>query len=490
MGTREDHLFRRGKSGIYYARFQYPAETGEPERKFSLKTTDRAVALSRIAFRVAEHKAYLAALASISKNRDQEAYLTTVAQRFEEGEHHLDDGSRVIVAQGTALICKQGGSWEPFDNTERREVLYPMTPEVEAWMELLSKRGIMHLNPEFGTPVWRSESRVEQAGQTKSKPKAKADRDELTRLVEFWIEGKKRSKHIANEARGVLAVWHEISGGKAIRDARREDGKKLREHLFAIGNKLPTVQKKIGHLRAALKYAALEDVYNGPNPFTALITSDIKKLKKRQSVAGKPFTEEDMAKVRASLADWNDPDAKLLWVLCATTGMRRGEAYLIEGEQVLAGNLRCITLIPTNEDDTIKNDESERMIPIPADAIPFLPARITGRLFEGDTLTVGGRKLARDRVSVGKRLLRHLKNLGVLGPGKNLRSTRHRAAQRMKNARLPNGTICPPDLRREVLGHEFEDVHDGIYARGYPMDMLKEWMDQIGLGPIASSASK
>ncbi|APX84392.1 hypothetical protein BV511_06460 [Methylorubrum extorquens] len=321
-----------------------------------------------------------------------------------------------------------------------------------------------------------------------SKDKPKRASDELAQMVETWITKKKRSKHIASEARGVLAIWQEVSGGKTIRDCRRADGVALREHLFSIGNKLPTVQKKLGHLRAAIKYATLEDEYNGPNPFVALITSDIKKEKKRQSVAGKPFTEEDMAKVRATLATWNDPDAKLLWVLCATTGMRRGEAYLIEGEQVLAGNLRCITLIPTNEDDTIKNDESERMIPIPSDALPFLPARIRGRLFGGGTLTVGGRKLARDRISVGKRLLRHLKNLGVLGRGKNLRSTRHRAAQRMKNARLPNGTICPPDLRREVLGHEFEDVHDGVYARGYPMDMLKEWMDQIGLGPTDRTA--
>ena len=481
MKTKEDFLFRRGKSGMYYARFQYPDYMDRAEWKFSLKTKDRKLAEARIAPYVIKHKALLAVWASMAEETEAMTYLTTVVRLYEEGEHTLEDGTRVIVTQGAALRCNPGGKWEPFENEVEKETDIPWTAEMSAWQKSMEATGTrMILAPDLRIPKL-----AEPAPAPKVAPK---ESDELAQIVETWITEKQHSKHIANEVRGVLAIWSEISGGKALRDCGRADGVKLREHLFSIGNKLPTVQKKLGHLRAAIRSATLEERYNGPNPFTALVTKDIKKVKKRYSIRGRPFTEDDMAKVRASLADWNDPDTVLLWVLCATTGMRRSEAFLIDGEEVLAGNLRTITLIPTNDHDTIKNDESKREIPIPADAIPFLPARITGRLFEGKERLVGNRWLSRNPVNIGKRLLRRLEDLGVLGPGKDLKSTRHRAARRMKNARLANGSICQRDLRRQILGHKFQDVHDEVYANGYPQDMLKEWIDVIGLGPTDRTA--
>lgn len=479
------YLYKRKDSENWWAEFQYPVwartHTGRRKRQIPLGTPDRKLAEILVLSHAREFKIQMLVLRA---NRDGRVVQTTSC-RYPEG--HSGPGPNGVghffVSKGLVHHYGADGALirsEP-NQDERYEILTEPSEaeDIERLFYQDTRNASFSDGVDFDKPdasgFFGMIERVGEAPATRRKvirSQAPAE-DELGMHVERWLTDTHKTKDIRNEVMGVLAIWRDITAGKPLKDCGRADGVKLRDHLFKE-NASQTVQKKVGLLAASLNYSALEYDYAGPNPFRGLVTKEIKR-RRRDSVAGRAFSEDDMAKVRAALPTWNDPDCVRLWVLCATTGMRRGEAFLIESEDRPVGTLRCITIIPTNEDDSIKNEDSQRMIPIPADAIPYLPEKITGRLFQGTPK------------NVGKRLMTKLHALGVTGRGKTLKSTRHRAAQRLQNLRV-DGHYCPEKLRYQILGHEFDTVADKVYAKGLPQDMLKPWIDVIGLGPADRSA--
>ena len=108
-----------------------------------------------------------------------------------------------------------------------------------------------------------------------------------------------------------------------------------------------------------------------------------------------------------------------------------------------------------------KTPQSLRRVPLPASVLPFLPRRIDGRLFPGDSR------------AASKRLNRFLKRLGIWDRRKVLHSLRHRAQDRLRAAG------CPARLPLGNTRHEKETVAAG-YCEGFPVPLLKRWIDKIG----------
>src|SRR6202008_4034065 len=100
-----------------------------------------------------------------------------------------------------------------------------------------------------------------------------------------------------------------------------------------------------------------------------------------------------------------------------------------------------------------------RRVPLPSDALPYLPAKITGPLFGSDT------KAAHNLAS--KALNRFLRGCGIADPCKTVHSLRHRAQDRLRAA------SCPEDIRHALLGHEKRTVADG-YGTGFPVPFLRD----------------
>jgi len=148
------------------------------------------------------------------------------------------------------------------------------------------------------------------------------------------------------------------------------------------------------------------------------------------------------------------PDEQLLWCILATTGMRRGEAWHIQGEKVELG-IRYV-IVGT------KSEASLRRVALPADFLALYPGKITGLLFQDSP------------VNVGKRLLRRIRALGITEPSKVLHSLRHRAASRLRACE------CPEKTQNWILGHEEITIPDG-YGKGPPVSLLKRWIDEIGM---------
>ncbi|MCC8937921.1 hypothetical protein H8A97_22910 [Bradyrhizobium sp. Arg62] len=104
---------------------------------------------------------------------------------------------------------------------------------------------------------------------------------------------------------------------------------------------------------------------------------------------------------------------------------------------------------------------SKRRVPFPKLLIPYLPKRINRPLFS-DSIP-----------AASKRLNRFLDNCGIDDPDKVVHSLRHRAQDRLRAAG------CPQDYRRALPGHEKKTVAEG-YGEGFPVPLLRKWIDRIG----------
>ena len=227
--------------------------------------------------------------------------------------------------------------------------------------------------------------------------------------------------------------------------ASRDDGRKLVDYYEKQDLKSATIQKKIGWLTAAVNLA-IDEATLKFNPFSSIVPERDDKQRRL------PLSETDIRNVKRNL-DWLDEGDQRLFRLLAATGMRLSEAFDIDDEMKERG---CRYIIVGR-----KTSQSLRRVPLPATLLPFLPRKIEGRLF------TGGPKAA------SKRLKRFLNKAGIADPRKVVHSLRHRAQDRLRAAG------CPEDCRWAILGHEEETVAEG-YGEGFPVPLLKRWIDKIG----------
>jgi integrase len=133
--------------------------------------------------------------------------------------------------------------------------------------------------------------------------------------------------------------------------------------------------------------------------------------------------------------------------------MRLNEAFEIDGELRERG-VRYVIV-------GRKTPQSQRRIPLPAAVLPHLPGVINRPPFGTDPR------------AASKRLNRFLNETGIVDPRKVIHSLRHRAQDRLRAAG------CPEDVRWAILGHEKKTVAAG-YGEGFPVPLLKKWIDKIG----------
>jgi integrase len=418
VGRKTDYLFKPKRSQNWYALFQYPAAMVEagiaPKRRveIALGTPCPREARAKAGDHITEHMKRMWAYQNARKG---DWKITYAMPLHKPGATFMNDQGEQVVAtadDGLLVLSKDG---------VRRE----------------SNIGIVEITQAFD-PNW---------GEEKAKPRPEPIREDHPDLaiLNTWIAHNAVRAVVAREAKAVLDLFHSLTG-KTFATAKRADGRALANHLFAIGNKSSTVTKKVGFLRAACNIAVADDILV-KNPFTNVVRS-VDDEEDRV-----PLSDEDMAVMHANLDKLGD-DERLLWVLLSTTGMRRGEAWDIESEFTEKG-LRCIRI-------GTKTLQSDRRIPIPEAALPYLPKPIAGPLF-ADTPS-----------NVGKRLIRRMRAFGITDESKVLHSLRHRAQDKLR------AVDCPQDIRFALLGHEKVTVANN-YGDGFAMTVLKPWVNEIGL---------
>jgi integrase len=291
---------------------------------------------------------------------------------------------------------------------------------------------------------------------TEPRPKAPTKNGDDA-ILETYLKHASITGHFENEARTVWALFKTLTNGVAIKDATRDDGRKLVAHFEAQELKSATIQKKIGWLTSAVNLAIKEGKLKF-NPFSSIVP-DRDDAEKRL-----PLDDADMKECKRNLDKLSDTD-QVLWRLLACTGRRLSEAFQINGEATERGVRYCIV--------GTKTEQSLRRVPFPAGVLPYLPKKITGQLFA--LLPPSARQTAIERTAAAasKRLNRFIRDRGIVDPRKVQHSLRHRAKDRLRAAG------CRKELAEEIFGRDEPTVGEG-YGIGSPVPMLRKWADKIG----------
>jgi integrase len=270
-------------------------------------------------------------------------------------------------------------------------------------------------------------------------------------------------------------IWHIFKTvvKKPLKQCERKDGEAIVTHLVEQAGgedkiKSATLRRRLVPLVAtvnlAIKHGELKF-----NPFSSVVPV------RDDEDERDAFTEDDIALMRANLHKLDKND-QLLVRLLATTGMRRGEAFEIDREQIEDG-IRFVTI-------GTKTPQSRRRVPFAADLLPYLPEKISGQLITGRM------------DSAGKRLSKWMIEIGIAGitnpdsadedktPGELdkavMHSFRHRAAQRLRAA------ISDESLREAVGGwangktKKSSRKYGNKHGKGFPLSKLREAIDRIG----------
>ncbi|MFF8802359.1 MULTISPECIES: tyrosine-type recombinase/integrase [unclassified Methylobacterium] len=430
-GRRGEYLFQRRGSANWHIRFVYPEGMRKPGNsrvvEFSLKTPDRREAEVIAGPYITEHKRALL-LNSIIRG-PQRSY---VGRRFEPGRiHALDDGTRVLATTDQLTYLDQNNVIVRTEtNVESERVRFFLGADQRA--EVAAEAGIAPRKEVAPLPM----------------PTAAEDNRDFD-LIDRWLKENRLNDHIRREATIAFETFKALNGSKLFSEAGYDDGKRLVEHFFAKGEAHATVQKKVGHLRAAINFATKTGKFTGMNPFQGVMPKRPPLHLNRRDI----LDDADMERVRKNRHKFSD-DEWLIWAMLATTGMRLAEAMSIQDEKIEKG-IRYV-IVGT------KNASSYRRVPLPDAVLPLLPAKIEGPIVTGITTP-----------AMSKRLNRRLGECGITDENKVVHSLRHRAKDRLRAEGVDLS------LQYELLGHETKTVAAG-YGRGSPMTVLKPVIDKIG----------
>src|SRR4051812_12487496 len=404
MTRKIDYLFLREGSRNWQIKLQYP---GGRRFEKSLGTPDRAQAEILASPYIQDHKVRLFE----ARPGVQVGWL----HRFTPGQEHITpDGERIIADDRELIFLNDNGA-------------------------IVKKEP----NGEFAVaiPPMRAQRAIVRREEQRRRPATSSD----DALLETYLKHKNVTGYLEREARAVWALYKQLTNGKPLKDASRDDGRKLVVYYEKQNLKSATIQKKVGWLSAAVNLA-IDEAKLKFNPFSSIVPERDDKQRRL------PLTETDIRNVKRNL-DRLDEGDQLLFRVLAATGMRLSEAFEIDGEMKERG---CRYIIVGR-----KTSQSLRRVPLPATLLPFLPRKLEEQLFPG------GPKAA------SKRLNRFLKQVGIGDRRKVVHSLRHRAQDRLRAAG------CREDLRWAILGHEEKTVAAG-YGEGFPVPLLRRWIDKIG----------
>jgi integrase len=411
--TKNDYIFEHPQSKNLFIRLR-----NSDGRRYvqSLGTTDRAQAEIIALPLIAQHKQRL--LDARPK------VVPTWEREYEPGLHVGLNGERIFATERELHYLDEEGRTlrtEPNGVAVRRLIGGPLTAkrEFEAFDAAHDERPAV--------------------------PKKNGD-DEL---LETYLRHANITGYYEREARAVWTLYKALNS-KSLKDADRDDGRKLVVHFEGEGLKSATIEKKVGWLNA-MAHLAIKEGRLKFNPFSGVVP---KRSDKQRRL---PLSNDDMKVIKRNL-NRLDASEQLLLRLLASTGMRLSEAFEVDGEEKERG-VRYVIVGK-------KTEQSLRRVPLPAAVLPSVPKAIRGPLFDWTK-----HKDPSDAAS--KRLNRVLDDCGITDPRKVVHSLRHRAQDRLRAAG------CPEDVRWSILGHEEETVAAG-YGEGFPVTVLKKWIDKIG----------
>ncbi len=253
MTRKTDYLFLRDGSRNWQIKLQYP--DGRIEK--SLGTSDRAQAEILALPYIQEHKLRLLE----ARPGIQVAW----QHRFAPGQEHITpDGERIVADDRELIFLNDNGAIVRKEPNGEFAVALPPLREQKAVVR-----------------------REEQRQRTATSP------DDA--LIETYLKHKNVTGYYEREARAVWALYKQLTNGKPLKDASRDDGRKLVDYYEKQDLKSATIQKKIGWLTAAVNLA-IDEARLKFNPFSSIVPERDDKQRRL------PLSEADIRNVKRNAA--------------------------------------------------------------------------------------------------------------------------------------------------------------------------------------------
>jgi integrase len=205
-------------------------------------------------------------------------------------------------------------------------------------------------------------------------------------LSELWERWQAASNPAANTRSSWRAPLKSLKGFLGHEDAHQiseGDIVRWKDHLLALGLSPKTINGTYLASVKAVFNQAVRDRLLAKNP-----VADIRvPVRRRAGDAMLPYTDEEVRRLLQLASRETDPARRWLPLLAAATGARIGELAQLWGNQiVVVDGIHAINIRPADDGGTLKNESSERIVPlhpavIEAGFLRFVEERGKGPLF-------------------------------------------------------------------------------------------------------------
>jgi integrase len=288
----------------------------------------------------------------------------------------------------------------------------------------------------------------------------------LLDALEVYLKqrGKGRAKTFRVAARRTCNYLIGLSGNKPLSHYTRQDALQFRDWLVARGLTGSSITRNFSYLKAVINFALSEYALDIRNPFVGIYHD-----RSSGVLVRKPIPITDIRNVQSECRVIDD-DMRWLIALISDTGMRLAEgAGLLKQDFIgLDANLPyvCVTKHPWRN---LKTASSDRKIPLVGEAL--WAAR---RIIEADTASNfafsrynrGSTTAANSASAALNKWLKHYVQAGC-----TMHSFRHSMRDRLRAVQ------CPADITDQIGGWTTDGVGQG-YGSGYPLSVLRDWLEK------------
>jgi integrase len=254
-----------------------------------------------------------------------------------------------------------------------------------------------------------------------------------------------------------------LLGDVTVMSLTRAQARQFVDHCLAQGLKTTSVRRSINHINAVLNIAIREAELTKQNPFSNPPIAGEGKDSKETQVAAPAQLKE----IAAQFSPQPSSAVALMILMTMELGTRIGEVSGLGIDDVYLDAEIPHVYFRNRPWRSLKNDESERRVPVVGVALDALRAAMTlprdGKgLFEAYAKLRGNDNASQ---AVNKRLTQW--NL-------TSHSFRHAMKDRLREAG------CPKDIRDAIQGHASGDVADN-YGQRHTLKMMHGWLSKVAV---------
>lgn len=386
-----------------------------------------------------------------------------------EGERRAFKKMRKWIDLEEFMIALRSSYGITLSSKSRRDLLEAVPETLHRAYDLLAKRS----SGDYSSDATRDRYHPLQQLQTASSSGHAPSVTTFDHLFERWKGGNVHAASTLSTWRGYLNRFKEFVEHSDPHGVTRADALRWKDALISEGRqKIDTTY--LAALRRLYGYSLENAETTGVkvNPFEG-----VKAKQKAKAGQGRlPFTTSEVSRIlQAARAE---ESAYLRWIpwLQASTGARVAELAQLWGAMVVeVDGIPCITLTPAPDGGSLKNDISERTIPIHptilADGfLSFVQKRGKGPLFYGGPKAKPSVRKSEEQKhpskGVSNRLGAWVRGLGIVDPRK---APNHSWRHWVKTELARTG--CSDRLADAIQGHS-QKTEAGTYYHAEPRDML------------------